>query len=130
MLWWRQARAAVQGIGTTASNQQTKTILRDSHSGTQLAYRTTPVYYSKLLLIVVKSIEKIKNIVGQEKNLAQTAISFCLAYDAVSTVIPGNTSVQQLKNNIASISEPISKELLKKLEKFYQDEVVKCNLPW
>ena len=75
-------------------------------------------------------IEKIKNIVGQEKNLAQTAISFCLAYDAVSTVIPGNTSVQQLKNNIASISEPISKELLKKLEKFYQDEVVKCNLPW
>ncbi len=75
-------------------------------------------------------IEKIKNIVGEEKNLSQIAISFCLAYDAVSTVIPGNTSVQQLKNNIASISEPISKELLKKLEKFYQDEVVKCNLPW
>lgn len=75
-------------------------------------------------------IEKIKNMIGQETNLAQTAISYCLAYDAVSTVIPGNTSIQQLKNNIDSISKPISKELLKKLEKFYQDEVEQLNLPW
>lgn len=75
-------------------------------------------------------IEKVKNMIGQETNLAQTAISYCLAYDAVSTVIPGNTNIQQLKNNIASISKPISKELLKKLEKFYQDEVVELNLPW
>lgn len=75
-------------------------------------------------------VEKIKNMIGQETNLAQTAISYCLAYDAVSTVIPGNTSIQQLKNNIDSISKPISKELLKKLEKFYQDEVEQLNLPW
>lgn len=75
-------------------------------------------------------IEKIKNMIGQETNLAQTAISYCLAYDAVSTVIPGNTSIQQLKNNIASISKPISRTLLKRLEKFYQDEVMELNLPW
>jgi aryl-alcohol dehydrogenase-like predicted oxidoreductase len=75
-------------------------------------------------------VRKIKDIIGIETNLAQTAISFCLAYDAVATVIPGNTSNEQLNNNIDSISKPISKELIEKLEKFFQNEVKKLNLPW
>lgn len=75
-------------------------------------------------------VERIKQIIQPETNLAQMAISFCLAYDAVSTVIPGNTSIQQLKSNIASISKPISKDLVEKLEVFYQREVKDKNLPW
>lgn len=31
-------------------------------------------------------VEKVKDIIGEENDLAQAAISFCLAYDAVSTV--------------------------------------------
>jgi aryl-alcohol dehydrogenase-like predicted oxidoreductase len=75
-------------------------------------------------------VRKIKDIIGIKTNLAQTAISFCLAYDAVATVIPGNTSIDQLNNNIVSISKPISKELIEKLENFFQNEVKKLNLPW
>lgn len=75
-------------------------------------------------------VHKIKDIIGIETNLAQTAISFCLAYEAVSTVIPGNTSIDQLNTNIGSISKPISKELLKKLENFFQNEIKNLNLPW
>jgi len=75
-------------------------------------------------------VTKVKNIVGQDTNLAQTAIAYCLAYDAVSTVIPGNTSIKQLKDNIGSISKPISKDLRETLEQFYQDEVMPLQLPW
>jgi aryl-alcohol dehydrogenase-like predicted oxidoreductase len=75
-------------------------------------------------------VERIKEIIQPETNLSQIAISFCLAYDAVSTVIPGNTSIPQLENNIESISKPLSKELIEKLEQFYQDEVKDLNLPW
>jgi aryl-alcohol dehydrogenase-like predicted oxidoreductase len=75
-------------------------------------------------------IDKLKNIIGPEYNLAQVALSFCLAYDAVSTVIPGNTSLQQLNENIAGISTPISKQLVEKLEAFYQEEVKDLNIPW
>jgi len=75
-------------------------------------------------------VNSIKNIVGEEKNLAKTAISFCLAHDAVSTVIPGNATINQLKSNIDSNSNPISKELVSKLEAFYQNEVKELNLPW
>jgi aryl-alcohol dehydrogenase-like predicted oxidoreductase len=74
-------------------------------------------------------VDRIKDLIRPETNLAQVAISFCLAYDAVSTVIPGNINAEQLAQNMASISTPISKELLKKLEAFYEDEVRGLNLP-
>ena len=75
-------------------------------------------------------IDKVKDIIGREANLAQMAISFCLAYDAVSTVIPGNASLQQLADNLLSVSKPVSKQLVEKLELFFQDEVKDLNIPW
>ena len=58
------------------------------------------------------------------------AISFCLAFDAVSTVIPGNTTITQLKRNLESANKPISRELVEKLKSFYKNEVKHLNLPW
>ena len=75
-------------------------------------------------------IENIKAIIGEEQKISQIAIAFCLAYDAVSTVIPGNTSLEQLKHNIQSIKNPLSDELVVKLEGFYQNEVKHLHLPW
>ena len=75
-------------------------------------------------------IDKVKNIIGQQANLAQRAISFCLAFDAVSTVIPGNTNLQQLKDNISGISKPISTEVVEKLKAFYLNEVKELKIPW
>lgn len=75
-------------------------------------------------------VNEIKNITGPDTNLTQTAIAFCLAYDAVSTVIPGSVTIEQLKNNIGSINQSISKELVKKLEQFYQTKVKDLTLPW
>lgn len=75
-------------------------------------------------------VNKVKEIVHAEDDLAQKAISFCLGYDAVSTVIPGNINIAQLKSNVESINNPISKEIIKKLEEFYLNEVKPLNLPW
>ncbi len=75
-------------------------------------------------------VNSIKEIVHSNDDLAQKAISFCLAYDAVSTVIPGNLTIAQLTNNVESVNNPISKELVKKLEEFYLNEVKQLNLPW
>jgi aryl-alcohol dehydrogenase-like predicted oxidoreductase len=75
-------------------------------------------------------VQKIKNIIGLDASLPQTAIAFCLAYEAVSTVIPGNTTLSQLRSNLASAAQPISTELRKKLEQFYLNEVDKLDLPW
>jgi len=75
-------------------------------------------------------VKRVKDIIESTNNLAQKAISFCLAYDAVSTVIPGNVNADQLRSNVESANNPISMELVKKLENFYQSEVKDLNLPW
>ena len=75
-------------------------------------------------------IRSIKNMIGKEHHLAQTALSFCLAYESVATVIPGNATLAQLESNLKSTTNLISKELLQKLEEFYQDKVKELQLPW
>lgn len=75
-------------------------------------------------------VDRIKSIVGEDRNLAQAAISFCLSYDAVSTVIPGNSTLAQLASNVDSTARPISSTLVEELEDFYQREVKKRRLPW
>jgi aryl-alcohol dehydrogenase-like predicted oxidoreductase len=75
-------------------------------------------------------VNRVKEIIGFDYHLTQTAIAFCLAYDAVSTVIPGNLSHQQLSENLKSLSAPISKEIRKELEAFYMAEVKPLKLPW
>jgi hypothetical protein len=75
-------------------------------------------------------VTKVKAITATEVNLAQMAIAFCLAYEAVSTVIPGNVDVNQLSSNVKSTDIAITPSMLEKLEHFYHSEVKELNLPW
>ena len=75
-------------------------------------------------------VDQLKRIIDPEMDLARAAIAFCLAYDAVATVIPGNTSIGQLENNVRSVEKPLPKALVKKLEQFYREEVRALKLPW
>ncbi|WP_242121135.1 aldo/keto reductase [Aestuariivivens sediminicola] len=80
--------------------------------------------------IRARLLDQLKAIVGNEKHLAQYAIAFCLGYDAVSTVIPGNLNIEQLTHNVESTAISISPRLREKLENFYQSEIKHLNLPW
>jgi aryl-alcohol dehydrogenase-like predicted oxidoreductase len=75
-------------------------------------------------------VRRLKELVGEDRDLAQTAIAFCAAYDAVATVIPGNKSIAQLKKNVESVQHPLSDELIEQLESFYRNEVKELHLPW
>jgi len=77
-----------------------------------------------------KLVKKVKSIFETEENLAQKAIAFCLAYDAVSTVIPGNVSIEQLTSNVQSTDISISRSIIEELEMFYQTEIKEQQLPW
>lgn len=75
-------------------------------------------------------VNRIKEIANENLHVAQVALAFCLAYDAVSTVIPGCRNMAQLESNLESTKKPLSDELVKKLEMFYRTEVEPLNLPW
>jgi aryl-alcohol dehydrogenase-like predicted oxidoreductase len=75
-------------------------------------------------------VDRIKGLLVEKNSIAQIAISFCLAYDAVSTVIPGNKNIDQLIQNINSAEKPISNSLWKNFENLYHQEIEKLKIPW
>lgn len=78
----------------------------------------------------VMLVDRIKSLLSDKEDLAQTAISFCLAYDAVATVIPGSKNIKQLLQNIESTKNPVSDELRKKFENLYIEEIESLKIPW
>lgn len=75
-------------------------------------------------------VEKLQNKLGTAQELSKSAIAFCLAYKEVSTVIPGNNSIEQLESNVSCSQIRFTAETIKTLENFYQDEVKQLRLPW
>ncbi len=73
----------------------------------------------------VKLAEELKPFVPEGLTMAQMAMRFILDFDCVTTVIPGATSVQQVKENAsASDCSPLSPQLHSQLRKFYEEKVV------
>lgn len=75
-------------------------------------------------------VRKAHQIIGETRDLTMAALAFCLAHDAVSTIIPGNVSLEQLKNNLKSTEEILDREVIQGLKDFYNEEVSRLNLPW
>jgi len=75
-------------------------------------------------------VDRVREIIGSEKNMAQAAIAFCLADPAVTTVIPGCLSIDQLDQNIAAAEYQLAEETVLQLREFYQNEVACLKLPW
>ncbi len=67
---------------------------------------------------LVARVEKIKStIAGWGKSMAQVALQYCLSYSAVSTVIPGAKTPEQLRENARAGEEPpLAPEQARELE--------------
>ena len=75
-------------------------------------------------------VETVSDMVGGTDALVATALNFCTAFDAVSTVIPGATSMAQLLDNLAAMERPMTGNLRQALEAFYETNVRPLKLPW
>ncbi|RMG64412.1 MAG: aldo/keto reductase [Bacteroidetes bacterium] len=75
-------------------------------------------------------VDRLRQILDDTWPISQAALAFCLAYEAVATVIPGNTHLSQLQHNLKSIERPLPAALRRRLEQFYQEEVRPLALPW
>jgi len=72
----------------------------------------------------LKAVEEIKKIKPEQYTMPQFALKWILMHKAVSTVIPGGKSPQQVEDNIKTSSLPnIIKEDMNKLEKVYSTHI-------
>lgn len=75
----------------------------------------------------VELAEVLKPLAAAEYGLAKFALRWCLDFPAVTTVIPGASSPQQVRDNaVASSLAPLSPEIHDHLRQFYLDRVEPC----
>lgn len=76
------------------------------------------------------AIDLMRDLPAPQQSLAQLALSYCLAYEAVSTVIPGCVSKDQLIDNVHALNTPMASEMVQYLEKLYREHLEPMQLPW
>ena len=68
--------------------------------------------------------DRVKQLVPSGLTIAETALRWCLDFDAVSVIIPGARNVAQAQGNArTSVLAPLSRERHVKLAAFYEREV-------
>ena len=74
-------------------------------------------------------VDRVKDIVADQPSLISAALSFCTSFNAVSTVIPGATSEEQLIANIDAMRHPLPAELRGALGTFTARRCGRCDCP-
>ncbi len=62
--------------------------------------------------------------------IIETSLQFILAFEQVSTVIPGARNTRQLVENLVASETEISLELVRKIQLFWHEELEKLPLGW
>ena len=81
------------------------------------------VFRGDVLTRTIRRVELLKAFIEPAYPLAQLALSFCLSHPAVTTVIPGVRSVDQVECNLATMSkEKLPQSLLDTIDKLWHEE--------
>jgi len=75
-------------------------------------------------------VDQLRGLPLKGQSMSQLALQYCLAYDEVSTVIPGVASVDQLMMNINALEYPMDQKTIQWIETFFEKEVVDKRLVW
>jgi Predicted oxidoreductases (related to aryl-alcohol dehydrogenases) len=69
---------------------------------------------------VLERVDEVKGIIGgSAKTLAEGALGFVLANDAVATVIPGARNVHQVETNVAASGTPLPPDIVRRLREHF-----------
>jgi len=81
------------------------------------------VFRSEVLQRTIRRINRIKALVDIDVPLAQIALRFCLSHPAITAVIPGVQSAEQVKCNLAVLEQgPLPQELLDQITALWQED--------
>jgi len=82
------------------------------------------VFRGELLQQTLQRVARIQSLIDPTQPLAQLALRFCLSHPAVTTVIPGVRSAEQVEHNLmARESALLPQETLDKLTQVWQQEM-------
>jgi aryl-alcohol dehydrogenase-like predicted oxidoreductase len=71
-----------------------------------------------------KAVQELEELAPEDYTLAQFSLKWILIHDAVSTVIPGSTNPEHIRDNVEAAEMPeISEEKMQRIEEIYEEYV-------
>lgn len=75
-------------------------------------------------------VEELARLLQGQASVLEAALSFILAQEAVTTVIPGCKSIQQWDTNRAAAYHGLSPAMVEQIQAFWEERLAKDPLPW
>jgi aryl-alcohol dehydrogenase-like predicted oxidoreductase len=75
-------------------------------------------------------VDEFKALLPPRTTLVEGALRFLLAYDAVSTVIPGTKSVEQLESSLRALDRPLQSDAVDAIRFWYDTRIGDRPLEW
>ena len=81
------------------------------------------VFRGELLTQTVQRVDRVKSLVDSTAPLAQIALRFCLSHPAVTTVIPGVRTAEQVRCNLAACERgPLPQQIQDHIARLWSEE--------
>lgn len=124
------ARAQQQGVGLIVKVPLDSGWLSGRYRGNSRFDDVRDRWSSAVIARRGELVEKFAQLAPADRSLVHSALQFCLAQPAVSTVIPGAKSVAQALDNIAAASQELPADVVEAIYALWEQEIKHDPLPW
>jgi aryl-alcohol dehydrogenase-like predicted oxidoreductase len=128
--WAAMGRARDRGVGTIIKVPLESGWLSGRYTADSVFTDVRSRWTREDVALRAALVEEFRALLPAGVGLVAGALRFLLAYDAVSTVIPGTKSVAQLESSLAALAEPLPAETVAAVRSWYGKRLGAQPLDW
>lgn len=124
------ADAAARGVGLIAKVPLDSGWLSGRYTAASRFVGIRDRWTSQVVARRAALVDRLRALLPPGLSLPHAALGFILAHREIATVIPGAKSLEQLRENLAAVSAPLSSELVAAIRALWETEIARDPLPW
>jgi aryl-alcohol dehydrogenase-like predicted oxidoreductase len=128
--WDAMGRARDRGVGTIVKVPLESGWLSGRYHADSVFTDVRSRWSREGVALRARLVDELRALLPDGVDLLAGALRFLLAFDAVSTVIPGTKSVRQLETSLAAAAEPLPPETFAAIRAWYADRLADRPLDW
>ncbi len=128
--WEAMGRARDKGVGTVVKVPLESGWLTGKYDEHAVFTDVRSRWSREDVALRARLVDELRALLPPGVTLLAGALRFLLAYDAVSTVIPGTKSVEQLQTSLAAVDEPLPPGTAAAIRSWYAQRLADEPLDW
>jgi aryl-alcohol dehydrogenase-like predicted oxidoreductase len=128
--WEAVGRAGDRGVGTVVKVPLESGWLSGRYDATSTFTDVRARWSAEDVALRARLVDELRALLPMGVSLLEGALRFLLAYEAVSTVIPGTRTVAHLTTSVAAVEQPLPAETVDAIRTWYAKTLAERPLDW